>query len=596
MALAPDPHSRDAPATEQRPPWIVPGPDPRERALARTLGVPDLLARLLLARGLDDPAAARAHLRPDLRQLHDPFAFALMDRAVARVRDAVSRGEKIVIHGDYDVDGISGTVLLLKFFELMSADAKPYIPQRGDGYSFTEASRRAIVGGGYGLCISVDNGTNACEIIDQIQQSGCDVLVTDHHGTTENVANAHTVLNPRLPDAGYPDRELAGVGVAFCLAKAVATSFSAGKAMSDEFQEFLVDAMTYVALGTVADVAPLRGENRILVSHGLRAMAASRNPGVRALLDSANLSNRSPDSEDISFRIAPLINAAGRMGSAQEAVKLLMARGYQDAQQSAAVLEQYNSQRRTVERALYDRVMALALECSDPILILGDRGWHAGVLGIVAARIAETLHKPTVLIAIDDTGIGRGSGRSAGMLHLRDALGCCSDLLRGHGGHAAAAGLEIHEDQVDSLRARINERCGQDVRRLPAPRATAAAEFTDLEPQVVRKLDLLGPFGAANPRPVFATRAIKMIGRPTTDNRGQDVRFRVAKGGVILPARLKRGAHRFEEIRGLDSPIYITYSVRLAQWAEEGPVELLVHDLGPDSGHDPAADGNRTDA
>ena len=246
----------------------TPERDPREHALARTLGIPDITARVLLARGFDDPDLAKLHLRPDLSALGDPFEFTSMQRAVDRIKQAIRDGERLMIHGDYDVDGITGTVLLVKFFSLMSADVHAFIPKRADGYSLTDASVQAVKDGGYQLLISVDNGTNARSAIDAIQAAGCDVIVTDHHGTSEGVAKAHTILNPRLPDAGYPDCDLAGVGVAFKLATAVAWSFTRGKALSADFRTFLVEAMAYVALGTVADVAPLRGENRILVFHG----------------------------------------------------------------------------------------------------------------------------------------------------------------------------------------------------------------------------------------------------------------------------------------------------------------------------------------
>lgn len=545
------------------------------------MGLPDLVARVLLARGLDDPDRIRRHLRPGLDELHDPFAFTHMKRAVHRIREAVKSGQKILIHGDYDVDGISGAVLLVKFFKLMSADAHAHIPARKDGYSFTEASLAAVVDGGYQLCISVDNGTNACEYIDKIQATGCDVIVTDHHGTTNNVADAHTVLNPRLKDAGYPDRELAGVGVAFSVAKAVAASFSQGQALSAEFREFLLDAMTYVALGTVADVAPLRGENRILVYHGLRALAQSRNAGIRALLDAANLSHRSPDARDIAFRIAPLINAAGRMGNAGDAVDLFLAPGYQEAQAAVKVLEKHNEQRRKVEKHILEEALAEARTLDDPILVLGRDNWHHGVLGVVASRLAENLRKPTLLVAFEGD-IGRGSGRSAGMLHLRDALGECSECLRSFGGHAAAVGMEIARDRFDELRRLINERAGHQAQDLPKAPPEAIAELAELEPRAIRRLDMLGPFGAGNPQPSFASRHVKIVGRPSVDARGQDLRLRVAQNGTVLSARIKHGAHRFDEMREVNTPVVVTYIPRLAQWAEQGPVELDITDLRPE--------------
>lgn len=562
----------------ERPPTSLPELDPREAALARTLGQPSLLARVLLARGFDDPDRARQLLRPQLSTLHDPFAFTQMRDAVARIRAAVQAGETILIHGDFDVDGVSGTVLLTKFFELMEVDVKPFIPLRTDGYSFSPASIEAIRAAGATLCISVDNGTNAIEPIEAIQAAGCDVIVTDHHGTSDNVANARFVLNPRLPDAGYPDRDLAGVGVAFRLAAAIAQSFSKGKVMSEEFRTFLVDAMAYVALGTVADVAPLRGENRTLVHHGLRALAASPNPGIRALLDSAGLTNRSPDAEDIAFRIAPLINAAGRMGDASEAVELLLARGYQEAQVAARKLERHNDKRRKVEKDLLAEVRTLA-DAQPPsrILVLGGDGWHPGVLGIVAARMVDRLRQPVILISFNGE-TGRGSGRSPGGIHLREAMHACADCLESYGGHAAAAGLELRRDRLDEFRERINAVADQVMQPTPQIEPEATVGFAELDPHDIRRLDMLGPFGAGNRRPVFATEGVKLVGNPIVDGRGQgrDLRFRVVEGGQIVAARLRGGADHFEAIRAMREPVTLVYSPKLVSRAEDGPVELQV--------------------
>ncbi|MCA8958668.1 MAG: hypothetical protein KDC87_21505, partial [Planctomycetes bacterium] len=434
---------------------------------------------------------------------------------------------------------------------------------------------------------SVDNGTNAGEAIAAIQASGCDVIVTDHHGTSEDVAEAYAVLNPRLPDAGYPDRDLAGVGVAFRLVAAVAESLSHGTTLSPEFRSFLIEAMAYVALGTVADVAPLRGENRILVYHGLRALAASRNPGIRALIDSAGLGDRSPTSEDISYRIAPLINAAGRMGSALDAVRLLTAPGYQEAQQAAAILEQHNLDRRRVEREVIEEVTAQAKQMEDAVLVLGGERWHRGVLGIVAARVAETLQKPTLLLSFEG-GFGRGSGRSVRGFHLRNALSRCAEHLLRYGGHHAAVGLEMHADRLDLLRQGINRVFAEVQDDTPLLDLDGPAELSELDARDIRKLDMLGPFGPGNPRPVFVTENVRIVGHPTVDPRGRDLRLRVAKDGVLLPARLHEGAESFEDVRNQNEPVTLCYTPRLAQWAEDGPVVLHVWHLEPNSnGHQP---------
>ena len=562
----------------------TPRPDPREQALARTLGLPDLVARVMLARGIDSPEQARSFLRPDLGSLHDPFLFANMQKAVDRVRDALRAGDPILIHGDYDVDGISGTVLLHKFLSLLHCTSTPYIPARADGYSFSAASVKAIKDGGFPLVISVDNGTNAVEPIAELQRAGIDVIVTDHHGTTENVADAFCVLNPRLPDAGYPDRNLAGCGVAFCLVAAIAESLSGTMRRSSEFADFLVDAMGYVAMGTVADVAPLCGENRTLVFHGLRSLSVSRNPGIRALMDAAGLLHRGAGVEDIAFRLAPLINAAGRVGHADDAVQLLCAKGFPEAQAAAKVLERHNEQRRKVERALQDEVLQLTADHEGDAIVLGADHWHPGVLGIVAARVAEKTHKPVLLLAFDgDTG--RGSGRCTNGVHLRDALGECSDLLVAHGGHAAAAGLEIERRHFAAFRERFADAC----RRLaPAEhpfRVDGLADFGELEPQAIRRLESLGPFGNGHPRPRFVTHDVKIVGNPFVETRGQHVRLRLAKAGELLPARVVRGVDDFETMRRNKGPWSIAYTPRLSSRGEDGPVQLDVHDLSSGDGN-----------
>ena len=320
----------------------------------------------------------------------------------------------------------------------------------------------------------------------------------------------------------------------------------------------------------------------MLVYHGLRALAESRSPGIRALLDVANIGHRGLDAEDIAFRIAPLINAAGRMGSASDAVDLLLAPGYVEAQEAAKVLERHNEARRKVEKKLVADALAAAERSDDPILVLAGEGeaWHPGVLGIVASRVTESLGKPAILIAFDGER-GRGSGRSGGTLDLRAALAACTDCLVAHGGHTAAVGLEIERSRLDEFRRAINAAAGNDVRDEPATAPEGHLDLAELDPKAVRKLDLLGPFGAGNRRPAFSCPGVRRVGRPHVDARGHDLRLRVAQNGTIVPARLRGGARRLDEVLGIDGPLDIVCSPRLAPWAEDGPVELVVHDLRP---------------
>jgi len=556
----------------------TPSPDPREQALSRTLGLPDLVARVLLARGINTPEQAKSFLRPDLGSLHDPFAFKDMQKAVDRIRDSLRKGDPILIHGDYDVDGISGTVLLHKFLKMLHCNSRPYIPARADGYSFSQASVDAIKQGGFPLVISVDNGTNAIGPIRELQKGGVDVIITDHHGTTENVADAFAVLNPRLPDAGYPDRNLAGCGVAFTLVAAIAESLSGSMRQSTEFSDYLIDAMGYIAMGTVADVAPLSGENRTLVFHGLRSLSMSRNPGIRALMDTAGLLHRGASVEDISFRIAPLINAAGRVGHANDAVALLCAADYTEAQRAAKVLEGHNEARRKVERQLQDEVQQQIEGHDKAAIVLGASNWHPGVLGIVAARIAESTAKPVFLLAFNGD-VGRGSGRCNNGVNLRDALGECSDLLEAHGGHAAAAGLEIKRENFDAFQERFAEACARLQPKEHPYRVDGMATFEELTPQDVRRLDTLAPFGQGHGRPRFVTHDVNIVGNPYVEMRGQHVRIRVAKGRELLPARVIRGVALFEQLRQHKGPWSIAYTPRISSRGEDGPVQIDIHDL-----------------
>jgi single-stranded-DNA-specific exonuclease len=322
----------------------------------------------------------------------------------------------------------------------------------------------------------------------------------------------------------------------------------------------------------------LCGENRILVWHGLRALAQSRSPGIRALLDSAGLTNRSPDVEDIAFRIAPLINAAGRMGHAMQAAELLTASSYVDAQVAAKVLERHNEERRRVERELQHQVFELAAAVQEPAIVLGSDDWHPGVLGIVAARVAEQTGKPTILVSFQDD-VGRGSGRCPLGLNLRNALAACSEHLIAHGGHAAAAGLEVARADFEAFRARFSAVCRESMAAELAVPVDGQARFQELDPHTVRKLELLGPFGTGHRRPRFCTTGVTTVGHPQTDLRGQDLRLRLVHGAQILPARVLRASARFEEVRAQRGPWTVVYSARINPRGEEGPVQLEVHQL-----------------
>jgi single-stranded-DNA-specific exonuclease len=559
-----------------------PPPSDEIAQLARGLHLSPVLASLLYRRGHRDLDAARIWLEADLDQLEDPRQFKDMAKAVERIRKALYANERIMIHGDYDVDGLTATTLLLNFFRMIGADVDPYIPAREDGYSIGETSVKRILERKYDVVISVDNGTAAIEEVRALQQAGVDVIVTDHHHTGPEIAPALAVLNPRLEDSGYPFPHLAGVGVAFKLAWSVAESFSKERKLSSELRHFLIDAASLVALGSIADVVPLVGENRALVRVGLKALLESRSPGMRALVDVLGAGARNLRAEDVSFRIGPRLNAAGRMGHAKLAVQLLTADSYGEARQLAGRLEGLNRERQKVEAELFTAARDQLL--SDPetpkrrVLLAHAEGWHLGVLGIVAARIAEEFRKPALILSEQD-GRARGSGRSYGRIDLKTVLDRSSAPLTRYGGHAFAVGLEIECGRLPELRALLDEHS----RELPplGPHIVtvdAEAPLSHWTSSELRQLARFRPFGEGNEPPRFLARGVRIgngLRRIGPSARG--LCFTAIQNGVALRALAPRLGARIEEFVQEPGGWQLVYSPRLAARPERGAIELLVH-------------------
>ena len=564
---------------------LVPQPAPEEQvaALARGCGLSPVLAEVLWNRGHRELDQVRAWLEADPSGLEDPWKFHGMEAAVERVRKALYDREKILIHGDYDVDGLTGTVLLHSFFKLCGADPAIHIPSRQEGYSFSETSIQRIREGGFGLCVSVDNGTAEVDAIAEAQALGCDVIVTDHHATGPEIAPAHTILNPRLAHSTYPFPDLAGVGVAFKLAWAVAQSFSKRKILSEDFQRFMVEASALVSLGTVADVVPLHGENRILVRQGLKALLHSGHPGLRALIDVLG-PRYGLEAEDVSFRLGPRINAAGRMGRAELAIQLLTARSYGEARKLAQKIESLNRQRQQIER----RTVAEAMDKlrRDPkleerrVILVWDSGWHLGILGIIAARLSETFHRPALVLAPKD-GKARGSGRSFGETNLKRLLDAAGDLLCRYGGHAKAVGLEVEESKLPALGERLEEAAS----RLPpyAPpsiRVDASVGLDHWNRTELSMLDKFRPFGAGNPLPKFHAGGVR-IGRQMKrigpDGRG--ITFTAIQNGRAIKGLAYKLGERMQEFFKQPADWNLVYTPRVPMRVEEGCIELFVHAL-----------------
>src|SRR5918911_1097258 len=442
--------------------WIVRGWDVERAAhLARVLHVSPIVAGLLLLRGCASERAARSFLRPAHDQLHDPMLMLGMQDAVARILRAVDAGERILIYGDYDVDGTTGTVVLRRALKMMGARTGYHIPHRfTEGYGIQQPALERAHADGYKLVISVDCGIRAHEPLEWARANGLDVIVTDHHlpDEEEGAPPAFAVLNANQRGCNYPDKHLAGVGVAFKLAHAL---------LRERGREHLIKGfLKVVAIGTVADVAPLVGENRALVSLGLADLPNATNPGLRALMEVAGCGDgRGMRCSDLGFRLGPRINAAGRMDAARAVVELFETSDPAQARRLAQHLDARNRERQTVQQQLTERALAdyeLSGDCSAVAVVAGV-GWHRGVIGLVASKMAEKLGRPAVVISLDEDGTGHGSARSVAGYHLLEGLTSCADLFDSFGGHAQAAGLVIRRERIDELRRRLYEHASRRI-------------------------------------------------------------------------------------------------------------------------------------
>ncbi|MDX1622402.1 MAG: single-stranded-DNA-specific exonuclease RecJ [Gemmatimonadota bacterium] len=520
----------------QRPSWSW--PDPVDERVARTLAgalrVPVPIAELLVRRGLDDVEKARGFFEPSLDRLHDPFLMRDMEAVVPRIERAIAGGETIVVHGDYDVDGITATALLVRYLRWRGAEALYHIPHRiEDGYGLSMAGVEAIRRRGAGLVITCDCGVTAVDEIDAANRAGIDVIVTDHHEPGARLPEAVGVLNPKRADATYPDRNLAAVGVAFKLCEALERAAGRGR-------ETLLGGLDLVALGTVADLVPVLGENRILIRHGLDRLARTRNLGLRALLERTELSGERPSSWQVGFVLAPRLNALGRMDVAEQGVALLLTDDPAEAERIVGRIERINASRRATDRELLAEALETIEATCDPeserAIVLAGEGWHPGVLGIVASRVVERFHRPTILISLDAEGRGRGSARSVAGFHLLEALQACRRHLDACGGHRAAAGLAIRREAVEPFRRAFLDYAAKTLR----PRQLVPSLTIDLEVDLGavdrrfhRAMEAFAPYGPGNPEPVLAIRGVSPRGYPRIV--GEDhLKMVVADGGRTL--------------------------------------------------------------
>ncbi len=515
--------------------WLVPPVDPDAIAnLSRELGFSPLLARLLVRRGIRDPETAQRFLRPSLDQIPDPFLMADMPAAVERLRRAIDRNEKVLIYGDYDVDGTLAVVVLLTALRSLGAKVEAHIPDRfAEGYGMRIPVIERAASENVRVIISVDTGVREHEVIKRACELGIDCIVTDHHLPESHLPPAKAILNPRRPDCSYPDKNLSGVGVAWKLVQAML-----GERLSERQ---VLSYLKVVAIGTVADVVPLLGENRIIAHFGLRALAEPEQPGLGALLEVAGVCGRPVSTGEIGFRIAPRINAAGRMENARDVIDLFMTREASRAREIAQKLEALNRERQSVEDEILRQIEAQLRQSPQRVqkysLVISGDGWHRGVIGIVAQRVVDRYHRPALVIGVED-GVGVGSGRSIRGFHLLDALAAMSDLFDRYGGHAQAAGFTLPSGRIEELETRF-ENCA---------RSNLTPE--DLEPilHIDAELDLAGvdwsgfedverlePFGCGNAAPVFLARGLS-VALPPRILQEKHLKLKVGQAGKLFDA------------------------------------------------------------
>ena len=495
--------------------WILPeAPDSATvRALCDELLLPEPICRLLVARGHAPAETAKRYLRPRLEQLLPPEQLLDLDRAVERLVRAVKAGETILVHGDYDVDGMCSTTLLTKSLRALGGTVVPFIPQRLlDGYDLGEAGVRAAKHAGATVVVTCDCGTSAVTPVADLQAAGIDVIISDHHLPGGDLPNAYAILNPKRPGCDSEDKDLAAVGVAFKLALAVTRALGGN-------ENTVFGMLDLVALATIADIAPLRGENRVFARYGLKMLGETKNIGLRALIRAAGLDNKPLTAGRVGYILAPRLNAVGRLGRALRGVELLTATSEHEANAIARELEELNVRRQEIDRAVLDearkRVLALDLDDTFGIVLAAD-GWHPGVIGIVASRIVEEFGRPTILIGLDGDE-GKGSGRSISRFDLHSGIGQCRHLLKRFGGHRMAAGVTIARDQVDAF-----ARCFNDGARalltpddlVPELRIDMEVLIADINSGFEALLRHLEPCGVGNPAPMLVTRGVRLADAP----------------------------------------------------------------------------------
>ena len=550
-------------------------------ALAAALDVPPVVARLLCQRGFDTPETARRFLAPAIADLHDPFLLTDLAPAVERLLGAIARKERIAIHGDYDVDGVTSTVMLRRTLELLGGDVTHFLPERlRDGYGLQPANVDRLHAAGARVIVSVDCGIRSAAAADRARELGIDLIISDHHEPEPVLPRALAVINPKRPDCAYPDKHLAGVGVALKIVHALC--LKTGR------EKWLPAFLKIAAIGTIADVVPLVGENRVIARLGLEGLSTGRHSvGLRALLDGSGLTGKTLDSYHVGFLLGPRINAAGRMASPDIAARLLLASdegAWDEARGLAEQLNVENTKRQDEEASIVAEARKLVETDPDVgahnVIVVAGEGWHRGVIGIVASKLVDHFHKPAIVLSIDGNEI-QGSCRSIPAFDMLGALEGCADLLGRYGGHRQAAGLSLERGRFADFRTRVtgiaNARLEPDD-LVPRLRLDAPLPLQALAGEVVSGVEAMAPFGLANPKPVFEARDVEVVSGPHV-LKDRHLSFHVKQGGRVFRAMAWRSADRGGFVTAHRLGLALAYSIDRNTWRGESTVELHVADL-----------------
>ena len=556
--------------------WVFRDIDPLQRgALAQALSISSATASLLLGRGVTTIGEAAAWMSS--RQAHDPFLIPDMDRAVDRLHQAVMRRERVCFYGDYDVDGMSATSIYLSFFLGLGADVRAYVPHRiREGYGLNEGAIRILAADGITLLVTSDCGTTSHREITLANQLGMDVVVTDHHQSDEHMPPALAVMNPHRRDAQYPFRGLCSGGLAYKVAQAYQTKYGAGAVP-------LESLLDLVALATVADVVPLQDENRAFVREGLALISRGVRCGLRALKQVAGVT-RECSTDTIAFKLGPRLNAAGRMDEAMIGVQLLTTESESEAKRLAEHLEQLNRARQQLEAEMMQEALAHVESRDVPSgIVLASRGWHLGVVGIVAARVMERFHRPTIVIAINEQGIGKGSARTVPGFDLYQGLSACRDLLMTFGGHPSAAGMTIQEERLPEFVERfaaVAAAWARETQAVPTLHVDSEVRLDDVTLQLIQEIGTLHPFGAGNPEPMFAVKRLDILNARVVGEK--HLKMTLRQGRSVPFDGIGFGMKSLED-QGLSlrTPVDVAFTPELNHWNGYDRIQLRIRDMRP---------------